>query len=175
MELSQALSLIREIPNFPEDGILFRDITPLLADGAAFQVITSELAQSKADYNQVVGVEARGFILGAAIAALRGCGFIPFRKAGKLPYETLSRSYGLEYGVDVIEAHTDALSDKDRVLIVDDVLATGGTLIAAIELVEALGAQISEVVVLFEIKALGGRERIAAQFPKVIVRSVVSA
>jgi adenine phosphoribosyltransferase len=175
MELAQALSLIREIPDFPNPGILFRDITPLLANGDALGKITSELARTDFPYTHVVGIEARGFILGSAIAVQKNVGFVPFRKAGKLPHRTISRTYGLEYGVDVIEAHIDALQLDDKALIVDDVLATGGTLVAAIELVQELGASISEVVVLFEIQALGGRALINSKFPDINLRAVVKA
>lgn len=175
MELSQALSLIRDIPDFPQPGILFKDITPLLADGGALLAITEALGDSNTDYNCVAGIEARGFIVGSAIAVNRGVGFIPLRKAGKLPHQTISKSYGLEYGSDVIEAHVDAVREDDRVLIVDDVLATGGTLIAAIEIIEELGASISEVVALFEIEGLGGREKIEARFPHIKIRSLVKA
>jgi adenine phosphoribosyltransferase len=175
MELSAALSQIREIPDFPAPGILFRDITPLLADGDAFATITEALADSPTDYSHVVGIEARGFILGSAIAHSRSVGFVPLRKAGKLPYTTIARSYGLEYGVDVIEAHIDAVQSSDRVLIVDDVLATGGTILAALELIEELGADVVEVVVLFEIAGLGGREKIKEKFPDIKIRALVKA
>jgi len=175
MELAQALSFIRDIPDFPQAGILFKDITPLLANGQALAKITEELASSQSDYTCVAGIEARGFILGSAIALSREVGFIPLRKAGKLPHTTIAKSYGLEYGSDVIEAHIDAVIPSDRVLIVDDVLATGGTLIAAIEIIEELGASISEIVVLFEIEGLGGRERIAERFPHLTLRSLVKA
>ena len=174
MELKDALSLVRDIPDFPQSGILFKDITPLLADSKALALVTEELAGNRDHYSQVVGIEARGFILGAAIATHAGRGFIPFRKAGKLPHTTVSKSYGLEYGVDVIEAHIDALSADDSVLIVDDVLATGGTLLAAIEIVKELGATISEVVVLYEIGFLKGRERILEKYPDISIRSVVA-
>ena len=175
MELSQALALIRDIPDFPQPGILFKDITPLLADGQALACITQALAESPTPYTCVAGIEARGFIVGTAIAVHRSVGFIPLRKAGKLPHQTISKSYGLEYGSDVIEAHIDAVGPKDRILIVDDVLATGGTLIAAIEIITELGASISEVVALFEIEGLGGRDRIAAKFPDITIRSLVKA
>jgi adenine phosphoribosyltransferase len=175
MELSQALSLIRDVPDFPQAGILFKDITPLLANGPALTAITEALADSPTQYSCVAGIEARGFIVGSAIAVHRNVGFIPLRKIGKLPFTTIARSYGLEYGSDVIEAHIDAVHPGDQVLIVDDVLATGGTLIAAIEIIEELGASISEVVALFEIEGLGGRERIAARFPHINVRSLVKA
>ena len=175
MELSQALSLIRDIPDFPQPGILFKDITPLLANGPALSCITQALSESQTSYTCVAGIEARGFIVGTAIAVHRNVGFIPLRKAGKLPHQTISKSYGLEYGRDVIEAHLDAVGPKDHVLIVDDVLATGGTLIAAIEIITELGASISEVVALFEIEGLGGRERIASKFPDITIRSLVKA
>jgi adenine phosphoribosyltransferase len=175
MELSEALSFIRDIPDFPSSGILFRDITPLLGNGAAFSRITHALASSDHDYTHVVGIEARGFILGAAMAQLKSVGFVPLRKAGKLPHTTIARSYGLEYGSDVIEAHIDSLTSRDRVLLVDDVLATGGTLLAGIELIHELGAHISEVVVLFEIEGLGGRTRIEEKFPNVKIRSLVKS
>lgn len=175
MDLAEALSYIREIPDFPSSGILFRDITPLLADGAAFATVTAELATTPFMYNRVVGIEARGFILGAAIAQREEVGFVPLRKAGKLPHTTISKSYGLEYGSDVLEAHVDAVSSHDSVLIVDDVLATGGTILAALELISELGAHVSEVVVLFEIEALGGRARILESFPTIKIRTLVKA
>ena len=174
MQLQQALALVRDIPDFPKSGILFKDITPLLANHQACALITSELAGDTQQYSQVVGIEARGFILGAAIASHSSRGFVPFRKAGKLPHTTISKSYGLEYGVDVIEAHIDAVQPSDSVLIVDDVLATGGTLLAAIELIYELGASISEVVVLYEISFLKGRERILEKYPEITIRSIVA-
>lgn len=174
MELKDALSLVRDIPDFPQSGILFKDITPLLSDPQAFALIIQELSGDRNLYTKVVGIEARGFILGAAIASFAGRGFTPFRKAGKLPHTTISKSYGLEYGLDVIEAHVDALTTADSVLIVDDVLATGGTLLAAIDIVKELGAAISEVVVLYEISFLKGRERILEKYPDLVIRSVVA-
>ena len=173
MQLRDALSLIREIPDFPIPGILFKDITPLLADAQALSAVTDSLVGDLTSYTHVLGIEARGFILGTAIAIRGEKGFIPLRKSGKLPHTTISKSYGLEYGSDVIEAHTDALSRGARVLIVDDVLATGGTLIAAIEIAQELGADIVEVVVLLEIAALGGRARIEEKFPNILVRAIV--
>lgn len=174
MQLQQALALVRDIPDFPQSGILFKDITPLLADRDAFALVTAELSGNPDKYSHVVGIEARGFILGAAIAIGASRGFVPFRKAGKLPHTTISKSYGLEYGVDVIEAHIDALQEGDSVLLVDDVLATGGTLLAAIELIHELGAAITEVVVLYEISFLKGRERILERFPEITIRSIVA-
>ena len=175
MQLSQALSLIRDIPDFPSPGILFKDITPLLAEPHALATITAELSRSSHPFSHVVGVEARGFILGSAVALHTASGFVPFRKVGKLPHTTIARSYGLEYGSDVLEAHTDALGPEHSVLLIDDVLATGGTLVAALEIIAELGAQVSEVVVLFEIEGLGGRERISEKFPDVVIRSLVRA
>ena len=174
MQLQQALALVRDIPDFPQPGILFKDITPLLAEPNAFALVTSELAGDPQKYSHVVGVEARGFILGAAIASHTERGFVPLRKAGKLPYTTIAKSYGLEYGVDVIEAHVDAVKEGDSVLLVDDVLATGGTLMASIELIYELGASITEVVVLYEIAFLGGREKILSRFPEIAIRSIVA-
>lgn len=173
MQLQQALALVRDIPDFPQPGIIFKDITPLLGNSEAFALITRELAGDADSYSHVVGIEARGFILGAAIASHTGRGFVPVRKAGKLPHTTISKSYGLEYGVDVIEAHIDAVQSSDSVLIIDDVLATGGTLLAAIELIYELGASISEVVVLYEITFLNGRERIQEKYPELTIRSIV--
>ena len=173
MQLDSALSLIREIPDFPIPGILFKDITPLLADARALTVVTDSLVGDPSTYTHIVGIEARGFILASAMSIRAEKGFIPFRKIGKLPHTTISKSYGLEYGSDILEAHIDALSDGDKVLIVDDVLATGGTLIAAIEIARELGAEIVEVVVLLEISALGGRNKILEKFPDISVRAIV--
>jgi adenine phosphoribosyltransferase len=174
MELTGALSLIREIPDFPIPGILFKDITPLLADAQALRVTTDALIGDSDSYTHIVGIEARGFILASAMALRSGKGFIPLRKAGKLPYRTISRSYGLEYGSDVLEAHIDAAAPGDRLLIVDDVLATGGTLLAAIEIAHELGANVVEIVVLLEIEALGGRAKILEKFPEISIRALLA-
>jgi adenine phosphoribosyltransferase len=174
MELTGALSLIREIPDFPIPGILFKDITPLLADAQALRVTTDALIGDSDSYTHIVGIEARGFILASAMALRSGKGFIPLRKAGKLPYRTISRSYGLEYGSDVLEAHIDAAAPGDRLLIVDDVLATGGTLLAAIEIAHELGADVVEIVVLLEIEALGGRAKILEKFPEISIRALLA-
>jgi adenine phosphoribosyltransferase len=174
MELTGALSLIREIPDFPIPGILFKDITPLLADAQALRVSTDALIGDSDSYTHIVGIEARGFILASAMALRSGKGFIPLRKAGKLPYRTISRSYGLEYGSDVLEAHVDAAAPGDRLLIVDDVLATGGTLLAAIEIARELGADVVEIVVLLEIEALGGRAKILEKFPEISIRALLA-
>lgn len=141
---------------------MFKDITPLLDDADAFRWAADELADCFSDTpaDRVVGVEARGFILGAAVAYRLGLGFVPFRKPGKLPYRTRSVDYELEYGTASLEAHTDAVAPGQRVLVVDDVLATGGTAAAAVELVDSGGAEVAGVGFLIELGFLGGREKI---------------
>ncbi len=154
---------IRDIPDFPKPGILFKDITPLLLDASALSDAVGELADwaRPLDVDFVVAAEARGFILGAAIARDLGVGFVPARKPGKLPHETISAEYILEYGVDALEMHADALADGARVLLHDDLLATGGTARALAELIEGTGAQIAGCAFLVELAFLGGRERLA--------------
>lgn len=174
MEVDKALQLIRDVPDFPQPGILFKDITPLLADGRALAAVVAEMTNLAQSFTHVIGIEARGFILGSAIALEAGVGFVPIRKAGKLPYLTRSRSYGLEYGVDVIEIHEDALSQGDRALVIDDVLATGGTLLASLDLITELGAEVDSIVVLYEITALQGRARILEKYPSLSIRAIVS-
>ena len=153
---------IRDIPDFPQKGILFKDITPLLQDGAAFRAAIERLAAHYAGsgIQAVVGVESRGFIFGAALAYLLNCGFIPVRKFGKLPSKTVTVEYALEYGTNVVEMHTDAIKPGQRVLIVDDLLATGGTVSAAMELVEKLGGHIAGIAFLVELTFLKGREQL---------------
>ena len=153
---------IRDIPDFPEKGILFKDITPLIGDGAAFQVAVEGMAAPFKGHgvDAVVAIEARGYILGAPIATLLGTGFVPVRKVGKLPWRTYRVEYALEYGSATMEMHEDALLSGHRVLIVDDVLATGGTLAATIKLVEQAGARVAGMAVLLEIGALDGRKRL---------------
>ena len=159
-ELVRAAGLIREIPDYPEPGILFRDITPLLADAAALKATTEALiAPFEGSYDVVAGIEARGFILAGAAAIAAGVGFVPIRKAGKLPRPAASVDYALEYGTATIEMHDD-LPAGTRMLLIDDVLATGGTLAAGRQLVERLGCHIAGISVLFEIAGLGGRELI---------------
>ena len=153
---------IRSIPDFPKPGILFRDITTLLKDKKAFKqaldLLAKKFAKEKIDY--VVGVEARGFIFGGALAAQLNVGFIPIRKKGKLPGRTKSITYDLEYGTDTLEIHADALKPKDKVLIVDDLLATGGTVRGVADLVEAQGAKITGAAFVIELVDLKGREKL---------------
>jgi adenine phosphoribosyltransferase len=152
-------SLVREIPDFPQPGVAFRDITPLLGNPAGFRRAIDELADrfGDADVDRVVGVESRGFILAAPVAYHLGAGFVPVRKAGKLPWAVVREEYQLEYGPDKLEIHRDAIHPDERVLIVDDVLATGGTAAATARLVEALGGFVAGIGILIEITALGGR------------------
>ncbi|MGW5199009.1 adenine phosphoribosyltransferase [Streptomyces spiralis] len=156
------LSRIRDVADYPEPGVIFKDITPLLADPAAFTALTDALAAvgTRQGATKVVGLEARGFILGAPVAVRAGLGFIPVRKAGKLPGATLRQAYDLEYGSAEIEVHAEDLAVGDRVLVVDDVLATGGTAEASIELVRRAGAEVAGVAVLMELGFLGGRARL---------------
>jgi adenine phosphoribosyltransferase len=153
--------LIRDLPDFPQPGIVFKDITPVLADAEAFAAAVDAMAAPwrEAAPQAVVGIEARGFILGAAMARALGCGFVPVRKPGKLPARVLALDYALEYGSDRLEVHADALPAQARVVIVDDVLATGGTLAAALALVQRQGMSVIGGAVLVELVALGGRAR----------------
>ncbi|TDC99305.1 adenine phosphoribosyltransferase [Nonomuraea deserti] len=153
------LERIRDVPDYPQQGVLFKDITPLLADPVAMAAVVDELAGLH-QVDKIVGIEARGFILAAPVAYRAGAGFVPVRKKGKLPAETLEESYDLEYGSATIEVHRDALAPGERVLIVDDVLATGGTAGAAVELVKRTGAEVVGVAVLMELAFLHGRERL---------------
>ena len=157
------LSRIRDVADYPEPGVMFKDITPLLADPAAFTVLTDSLAQvaERTGATKVVGLEARGFILGAPVAVRAGLGFIPVRKAGKLPGAALSQAYDLEYGSAEIEVHAEDLGAEDRILVVDDVLATGGTAEASIQLIRRAGAEVAGLAVLMELGFLGGRDRLA--------------
>lgn len=175
MKLADALALIRDIPDYPKPGILFKDITPLLADAAAFEAVINAFAVQVDKVDLIAGIEARGFIFAAAIAQAKGAGFVPFRKSGKLPFETIGAKYGLEYGEDEIEVHVDAFSDGKSVVIIDDVLATGGTISAALELAHRSGAKVQSVQVLFEITSLGGRDLIAKRFPNIEIKSLVSS
>ncbi len=155
-------AMIRDVPGFPQEGIIFRDITPVLGDRKVFQEIVDLMSRHWLDkkIDRVAAIEARGFIPGAAIALRLGAGFIPIRKAGKLPWKVLSHSYQLEYGTDQLDIHEDAIAPGERVLIVDDVLATGGTAAAAVELVRKLKSEVIGIQVLIELAALHGRERL---------------
>jgi adenine phosphoribosyltransferase len=154
---------LRDVPDFPEPGILFKDLTPLLADGPLFGAVGRAIAEQHAEagFDVVAGVEARGFLFAAAVAVASGTGVVPIRKAGKLPWRTVSAAYQLEYGEAVVEVHEDAFADHKRVLLIDDVLATGGTLAAAADLVGRAGGQLVGVSVVVELTALGGRDRLA--------------
>jgi len=160
---------IRDVPDYPKPGIVFKDITPLLADGPAFAGVVDALADSSEGVTKVVGIEARGFILAAPVAYVLGAGFVPVRKQGKLPAPTLAESYELEYGQATLEVHIDAFGAGDRVLIVDDVLATGGTAAATAELVRRTGASVAGIAVLLEIGFLAGR----AKLPGLDVRALL--
>ncbi|SEE85881.1 adenine phosphoribosyltransferase [Jiangella alba] len=164
------LSRIRDVPDWPEPGVVFKDITPLLRDPAALDTTIELLGAVGGDeVDVVVGIEARGFILGAPVAHRLGAGFVPIRKAGKLPWQTASASYALEYGEATIEVHVDAFQPGERVLIVDDVLATGGTVRATVDLVRGAGADVVGVGILMELGFLGGR----AKLPDVNVQSLL--
>ena len=153
-------SRIRDVPDYPKPGIVFKDITPLLADGRALKAVVSALASGYGPVDKVVGIEARGFILAASAACQLGSGFVPVRKQGRLPGPTYAQSYELEYGTATVEVHQDAFIPGERVLIVDDVLATGGTAEATADLVRHAGAQIAGIAVILELAFLGGRGRL---------------
>ncbi|MDY3118970.1 MAG: adenine phosphoribosyltransferase [Peptoniphilus sp.] len=152
---------IRSIKDYPKQGITFRDITTLLKDGEAFRACIEAMKEAVKDWpvDKIVGIEARGFLLGAPLAVELGVGFVPIRKPGKLPAETLSVEYDLEYGSDTVEMHVDGLDSGEKVLIVDDLLATGGTGKAAVEICESLGAEVLGCLVLIELDGLDGREK----------------
>ena len=175
MNLQGAVSLIREIPDYPKPGILFRDITPMLANAQAFNLVLEEMSKHNGHAQVIAGIEARGFIFGAALAARNELSFVPIRKSGKLPYQTISAKYGLEYGNDEIEVHVDAFLPNQKVLIVDDVLATGGTILAAIELTQRCGAEVAGILVLMELDFLEGRKRITNKYPDLPITSLVIA
>jgi adenine phosphoribosyltransferase len=163
-------SRIRDVPDYPQPGVLFKDITPLLADGPAFAAVVTALAGPYGHVDKVVGIEARGFILAAPVACRLGAGFVPVRKQGKLPAQTIAESYQLEYGTATVEVHADAFAPGDRVLVVDDVLATGGTAAATASLVRRSGAQVAAIAVMLELGFLDGRARL----PGFEVRSLLT-
>lgn len=157
--------LIRDIPDFPEPGVIFRDITPLLLDPEASRKVTRDLAEfaRPLEVDVVVGTEARGFLFGGALAQELGVGFVPARKPGHLPAETISVEYELEYGINALELHADALNEGHRVLVHDDLIATGGTAAATVEAVELLGAEVVGCAFIVELGYLNGREKLAGR------------
>lgn len=177
--LEQALTFIQDVPDYPKPGIIFKDITPLLANGEAFRVVISQLAQQIKDLqvpvNAIVGIESRGFILGGALAQALGIGFVTVRKPGKLPRDVHRKDYALEYGFDALEIHKDLIGASDNVVIVDDVLATGGTAIACQELVNLTGAKTIAHIFLLEITFLAGRKLINSTYPNLEVVSLMRA
>lgn len=165
---AELLGLIRDVPDYPRVGVMFKDITPLLADPVAFAATIAALAASHEGIDKVAGIEARGFILAAPVACRLGVGFVPVRKLGKLPGPTHSQTYELEYGTAAVEVKTDAFAPGDRVLLIDDVLATGGTAAATTALIRRCGAEVSSLSVLLELEFLGGR----ANLPGLDVRAL---
>jgi adenine phosphoribosyltransferase (EC 2.4.2.7) len=156
--------VLRDIPDFPKPGVVFKDITPLLAAPEAFAAVIADMAdRNEGRIDLVAGIEARGFVLGAALAHAMGVGFIPIRKAGKLPGRTAAISYDLEYGSATIEVHADDIAQGHRVLLVDDVLATGGTALAAWDLLTHVGAEVTGFEVVVDLSFLGGRQRLASR------------
>ena len=169
-ELSRLITtLVRDVPDYPQAGVVFKDITPLLADGKAFAAVIEALAETYGPVDKVAGIEARGFILAAPVACRIGAGFVPIRKQGKLPGVTFAQEYDLEYGTATIEVLTDAFAPDERVLVIDDVLATGGTASATASLIRRSGAEVTAIAVLLELGFLAGR----AQLPGLAVRSLL--
>jgi adenine phosphoribosyltransferase len=156
-EYASLLALIRDVPDYPQPGVMFKDITPLLADGPAFAATIEALAKGHEGVDKVAGIEARGFILAAPVACRLGVGFVPVRKVGKLPAPTYAQTYELEYGTATVEVKADAFAPGDRVLLIDDVLATGGTAAATAALIRTCGAEVASLGVLLELGFLGGR------------------
>jgi len=157
--------IIRDVPDFPKPGIVFKDITTLLQDGDAFRLALNRMMKKYLDANaridKVMGIEARGFILGAVLAYKLGCGFVPARKPGKLPYRSVREEYTLEYGSNSLEVHEDGIRPGEKVLVVDDLLATGGTALAAARLVEKLGGEVAGIEFLVELSFLHGRDKLS--------------
>ncbi len=164
-DMDELRDAIRSVPDFPKPGILFRDITPVLADPGLLRLAVQELARpfEGLGVQKVVGMESRGFILGTPVALELGAGFVPVRKPGKLPAATRAASYELEYGTDTLEIHEDAIADGERVLVVDDLLATGGTAKATIDLVRQLGGDLVGVAFMVELAGLGGRSKLEVE------------
>ena len=166
-----AKSLIRDIPDYPKQGVVFKDITPLLADAAGFAAVVEALATGHGPVDKVAGIEARGFILASPVALRLNAGFVPVRKKGKLPSLTYSQDYELEYGSATLEVHRDAFAPGERVLVVDDVLATGGTARATVDLITMAGASVAGIVMLMELSFLDGRRKLP---PDLDVRSLIT-
>ncbi len=168
--VGRAGALVKDVPDYPTPGVVFKDITPLLADGPALHDVVARLAdRAPGPIDLVVGMEARGFILGAPVAVALGAGFIPVRKAGKLPREVLAGAYELEYGSAVLEVHPDTIREGSRVLIVDDVLATGGTAAATVALLEKAGGVVVGLSFLMELTFLGGRDKLQGRHLDVLL------
>ena len=163
MSVADLRAKVRDVPDFPKEGILFKDLMPLIADRAAFRESIDLLAEWAAprEPDLILGAEARGFIFGGALAYAIGCGFVPARKPGKLPWHTVDATYELEYGTDKLEVHADAIAPGERVIVLDDVLATGGTAKAKIDLVEKLGGTVVGLAFVIELTFLAGRDRLA--------------
>jgi len=164
------LELVRDVPDYPQPGVVFKDITPLLADASAFAATVAALGAGYEQIDKVAGIEARGFILAAPVAYRLGVGFVPVRKLGKLPGPTHAETYQLEYGTETVEVHVDAFQPGDRVLLIDDVLATGGTAAATTQLIKRCGADVAGLSVLIELGFLGGR----ANVPGLDIRALLS-
>ena len=165
-------AFIRDIPDFPKPGIVFKDITPMLADATAFKACIDSLAEATADLpcDVIVGTESRGFLFGAALALVKGTGFVPVRKPGKLPYDVISQEYSLEYGTDTVEMHSDAVSEGQSVLVVDDLIATGGTAAATCDLVERAGARVSACAFVISLDFLPWREKLGDREVRALLR-----
>jgi adenine phosphoribosyltransferase len=174
MSLEFAQSCIAQIPDYPVAGVIFKDVTPIAANSVALRSVLDAITDHYQAHNvtHIAGIEARGFIFGAALAASLGIGFVPIRKSGKLPRKTHRREYELEYGVDAIEIHIDAVGSGDRVLVIDDVLATGGTACAALALVAECDAEVIGLAVLLNLDFLGGSAKVALEFPSCDVFTV---
>lgn len=160
--VAELQAMLRDVPDFPSPGVVFKDVTPLLGDGVALRSTMTLLTELAEPFQptHILGVESRGFLFGVPVADRLGAGFVPARKPGKLPWKVFQQSYGLEYGTDMLEIHVDAVKPGDRVLIVDDVLATGGTASAAVALVKECGADVAGILLLVELGFLNGRQRL---------------
>ncbi len=167
VNIEQIKSAIRDIPDFPKPGILFKDITPILGDGKLFHWVIDRLAEEahKANASKLVGIDARGFLFGAAVAYNLGVGCVPVRKKGKLPFRTIGSSYQLEYGTAEVEMHVDAIAAGERVVLIDDLLATGGTSGAAVNLVQKVGGIVCSALFFIELSFLNGREKLPPEVP----------